>query len=407
MIPSYLGADQSILQLARQFSGSGIECGFVCPTAIGLKKSIIDAVLPVRVFFKKNRFHDFDRQSQGTQAKIIEKCNIVVGDKVISSKVSLYRPQTKNGDPRLWVYGLSGYASEGNVLAFFFWNDTLHVTNCSNRNISDELDDSSTLLGAIAASFRSQGLGVADELLGKLKSIGSMGRVKSMRKGSTGIGYTLESLLGIKANSNKAPDFKGIEIKSGRIASLNKKAVQQPRITLFSKTPSKKLSPLKPPELLDAYGYYSEIKERMQLYCSIDSEKRNSLGFLLAGGTIEETLSVKNNKKDSEDREDREVLIWDMNELRNAFSKKHKETFWVGAEASKINNEEWFNYVKIRHTKNPSPEVFELCLLAGGVCLDLTLSQKPSGAIRDHGYLFRIYRDYFDDLFESPEFYDI
>ena len=31
-----------------------------------------------------------------------------------------------------------------------------------------------------------------------------------------GVGYTLETLLGIAANSSKAPDYKGIEIKSGR-----------------------------------------------------------------------------------------------------------------------------------------------------------------------------------------------
>ena len=49
--------------------------------------------------------------------------------------------------------------------------------------------------------------------LDKIKSINNEGWIKSLRRGDTGVGYTLETKLGIKANSKKKPDYKGIEIK--------------------------------------------------------------------------------------------------------------------------------------------------------------------------------------------------
>ena len=81
---------------------------------------------------------------------------------------------------------------------------------------------------------------VAKELLGKLESICEMGFIETMRSGDTGVGFTLESLLGIAANSNRAPDYKGIELKSGR-----SKAHKKGKMTIFSKTPDWSISNLK------------------------------------------------------------------------------------------------------------------------------------------------------------------
>ena len=43
-----------------------------------------------------------------------------------------------------------------------------------------------------------------------------MGYVVSLRNGNTGIGYTLETLLGLEENNLKTPDFGDIELKSQR-----------------------------------------------------------------------------------------------------------------------------------------------------------------------------------------------
>ena len=62
-------------------------------------------------------------------------------------------------------------------------------------------------------------------MLNKLKIISKKGFVKSEVNSDTGIGRTIESLLGIEMNSSKAPDYKGIELKSFRDARNNRKGL--------------------------------------------------------------------------------------------------------------------------------------------------------------------------------------
>ena len=50
-----------------------------------------------------------------------------------------------------------------------------------------------------------------DEIKKRLTAIKKMGYVKSLRKGPTGIGYTLETLLEIDENNISSPDFGEIE----------------------------------------------------------------------------------------------------------------------------------------------------------------------------------------------------
>ncbi len=54
------------------------------------------------------------------------------------------------------------------------------------------------------------------EITVKLKEIQSRGFIPSMRRSDTGIGYTLETLAGIKENNIRTPDFGKIELKSQR-----------------------------------------------------------------------------------------------------------------------------------------------------------------------------------------------
>ena len=51
------------------------------------------------------------------------------------------------------------------------------------------------------------------ELLGLYDEVNSYGWVDSMRTGDTGVGYTFETLVGVKENNDQGADFRGIEIK--------------------------------------------------------------------------------------------------------------------------------------------------------------------------------------------------
>ena len=51
------------------------------------------------------------------------------------------------------------------------------------------------------------------QLKEKLSDINRMGYIVSLRKGNTGIGYTLETLLGVVENNLRSPDLGNIELK--------------------------------------------------------------------------------------------------------------------------------------------------------------------------------------------------
>ncbi|QKQ24306.1 hypothetical protein HUE58_04030 [Candidatus Ruthia endofausta] len=63
----------------------------------------------------------------------------------------------------------------------------------------------------------------AEELLNKLILVSSKGFIPTVIVGDTDVRMTLETGLGIKANSNKEPNYKGIESKSSRVSENKKK----------------------------------------------------------------------------------------------------------------------------------------------------------------------------------------
>ena len=69
-----------------------------------------------------------------------------------------------------------------------------------------------------------------EELLVTLKELKKEGFIKTHRKGPTGIGKTLEDLLGIKENAVPGPDAHLTELKSARKGTSS-------MLTLFTKSP--------------------------------------------------------------------------------------------------------------------------------------------------------------------------
>ena len=206
----------SVIDTLRKFKQANIPVCFLVPTETGLKKSIMDATASVREFLDSSRIHNFDQQLQGTGSKVLIKTVLISSEEIIETQTSLYRPETKQGDPRIWIYSLGQFARTGDLLAITENNRELVVVNCSNNDLSALLDSSNPLFSKLfGASVVSRSENVS-ELLDMMKNIAAKGYIRTLRAGDTGVGFTLETLLGIPANSSKAPDYKGIEIKSGR-----------------------------------------------------------------------------------------------------------------------------------------------------------------------------------------------
>ncbi len=385
-----------ISELARH----GVEGGYFVPTDTGMTKSIVDAHDGIRRFLKSKDLHDFGKQAQGPDNKRKIPVKLVLSDHMIDREISLYRPQTKNGDPRLWVGRLNEYANPFNLIVLIVdQSGTTYVVNCSSPDIwaSREIIGSplNKLLERAGKSY------AAEELLGKLTDISAMGFVDSMRPGPTGIGFTLESLLGIKANSSRAPDFKGIELKSGRVPTTGS---AKSRSTMFSQIPKWEMSRLKSgKEILKAYGYHNPRRDRTQLYCSV-SITPNSQGLFMrvsTSGELVENLALKS------DGTEEPVVLWVLSELEAALAAKHKETFWVKAQNRITKSKEQFHFTNVVHTRSPLINNLGLLVDTGKIEMDYTLSSKPSGGTRDHGYLFKVWPKNFDLLFPPPVNYAI
>lgn len=388
-------SDIPIDQVAADLAKHGLEAGYFVPTDTGMTKSIIDAHEMLRRFLRSKSLHDFDLQRQGPEHKKSIPVKLVLADKTVDRELSLYRPKTKKGDPRMWVGRLGEYASPFNLIALIIDSaGGVFIVNCSRRDIwASRTRVGSPLNELLNRAGKSD---VAEELLKKLTDISALGFVDSMRAGPTGIGFTLESLLGISANASRVPDYKGIELKSGRMPITG---TARSRSTLFSQIPKWEISHLKSGrEILQSYGYYNAIQNRTQLYCSV-SAVPNSQGLFMrvnSSGELIENMAV------TSDGSEASVVVWVIRELELALAAKHKETFWVKARRRTSGSREQFHFTNVVHTRSPLVNNFGLLVDSGKIEMDYTLSTKPSGGTRDHGYLFKIWPRNFDMLFPPP-----
>lgn len=235
---------------------------------------------------------------------------------------------------------------------------------------------------------------VSLELLNKLKAIASHGLIKSVVKGDTGVGRTLEDCLGIRMNSSKNPDYKGIELKSGRVSVST-------RQTLFAQVPDWSKSKFSSSaEILDNFGYNrGEIKK---LYCTVSSLKRNSQGLILK---LDDEL--KGLLENSEKKEIGDFVVWPMDLLISRLKEKHKETFWIKAETVIKDGQEYFQYKSVVHTKSPIISQFIPLIEQGNITVDHLIKRNLKNKVSEKGPLFKIQQKSLQLLFPDPSIYKL
>ncbi|TMP76704.1 hypothetical protein CWC05_21495, partial [Pseudoalteromonas ruthenica] len=70
-------------------------------------------------------------------------------DEVIETTTSLYRPETKKGDPRIWISRLKVIAKPFNLLAIVAFQNELYVFNTSQEGFSSELEDKNSFISLV------------------------------------------------------------------------------------------------------------------------------------------------------------------------------------------------------------------------------------------------------------------
>lgn len=372
-----------------------VALSLIEPTETGLKKSIMDATGSVRSYLKSEGIHDYELQKQGPDNKIIIPTVIHTGFKTIKSKASLYRPQTKNGDPRIWFYSLTKIADPNDIIAITYFNDSFQIFNLTKLDIKTLIDSSiqnpfQELINAINTTENE----VALELLSMLRKIAGSGPIPSMVDADTSVGRTLETALGIDINSSKQPDYKGIELKSFRNSRTNRK-------NLFAQVPDWKLSKFKSSaEILDAFGY--EREDDFKLYCTVSAITRNSQGL-----NMRIDSDIKQLIENSDKPEIGDFVVWTLDKLHNRLKSKHKETFWVEAESIRKDNREHFQYKLAEHTRKPITSQFDLLIEQGIITLDHLIKRNSKGKVVEKGPLFKIKPKGIELLFPPSETYSL
>jgi hypothetical protein len=363
----------------------------------------LDAHEDLRNFLKKVGLHDFDAQEQGPEHKVILPVNLITPSGIIGTQTSLYRPNTKSGDPRIWISKLILHAKAWNLIALFVSQGQLFAFNASDQQVWNSLNVDGSALRTALQSAGSQFSAIESELLRKLKDIESQGFVPSTTNAANGVGDTLENLLGIVRNSSKNPDYKGIELK----ASRRNTAAQTQRSVLFSMVPKWSISELNNGRaILQTYGYLSTTTNRMELYVTVKHQP-NRQGLYL--DVDDQKGLVVNQHFDGS--KITPVVSWELKELQEELAKKHKQTFWIKAKNQTIQSREHFHYFEVTATTAPFISYFGPLVISNQITMDYTLSIKnrASGApyTRDHGYLWKIANNSFESLFPPPKVIDL
>ena len=209
------------------------------------------------------------------------------------------------------------------------------------------------------------------ELTDKLARIKQVGYIVSLRKGNTGIGYTLESLLELKENNLTSPDLGEIEMKSQRNGVSN-------RVTMF--TFNRGVWKLKQRHLIEKYGYV-DTNDRPSLYCTVNSSPNNQGLYLKVE---EESVRLKH-------VDGTLIAQWRGEVLIETFTKKMPALVLVLADTrlnSDLREEFWYNEAYM--LSNPDTYVFLDLIRKGIIVVDLGMHVQENGSVRNRGTRVRI-----------------
>ena len=370
---SVMESGVELFKRTSEFNELFSESTFISLTATMLKKSIMDAVDPFRKLLSDAGVHDFDSQEQGPDYKIFLPTILIghtdSGEVVrIETTTSLYRPLTKQGDPRLWVRGLKEVAKSGDFMGFALSIDgKLVVANLSfNSALSAVRESIWSKIRDQLAEINPRGKSLESltyqNLLARLTSIAQGDYLEAIGSGDTAVGRTLENALGIAMNSSRNPDWHGIELKFGRRRPAQRK-------NLFAQVPDWNLSPITSiRDFLGVFGYHRNGLNRLN--CTVGVTP-NSQGLYLRVDTSRSVVEEL-----SQNIAFPVALVWTLQKLSERLVEKHSETCWVTVDSKFVNGIEFFKPKLAIHTSSPRTDLIPILISGGQMTVDHMIKQQ-------------------------------
>ena len=218
-----------------------------------------------------------------------------------------------------------------------------------------------------------------DDFIREFTKIKDMGWVKTHRSGPTGVGKTLEDLLGIPENNRDEPDFGDYELKSCRINSLS-------MLTLFTRTPQPAKSNT---YLRKTYGYSSDAYDNDEKVLHSTLTATRFVPIANTGHKLKIECGIDKISIASENGI--ENVYWTEANLRKAFEKKYKNKMvYAKADSKGSGAAEEFKFIEAYEASGFDFNTFNNLLRQGKIFVDLRIGQYPDGRTHDHGTGFRI-----------------
>lgn len=235
-----------------------------------------------------------------------------------------------------------------------------------------------------------------DDFIREYKKIQDMGWITTHRSGNTGIGKTLEDLLGIAENNYQEPDFGEYELKASRLNSNS-------MLTLFTKSPLPRGSNT---ALRMAFGYASSAYDNDE---KVLHTTLNALDFVRIADTghslkVDYVAGNPSDKIIIESETGYFEAYWMVEELRASFESKYpNKLVYVKAESRGSGANEQFRFKQAYVCDGFSYDGLLNLLQMGHIYVDLRIGQYPDGRTHDHGTAFRIREADQDALFNKHQ----
>ena len=222
-----------------------------------------------------------------------------------------------------------------------------------------------------------------NDFIEEFEKVKAMGWIRTHRAGPTGIGKTLEDLLGIPENNLDEPDFGDYELKSCRIDSNS-------MLTMFTRAPEPRRANT---YLRMKYGYSSNAYDNDEkvLHSTLSADRFTPVAN--TGHKLKISCAADGIYIECEDGV--ENIFWSREALKACFEKKYKNKFVYAKALSRGEgaNEE-FKFVEAYEVSGFDYDAFISLLEEGKIYVDLRIGQyhhgRNKGKTHDHGTGFRI-----------------
>ncbi|MGG4467386.1 MvaI/BcnI family restriction endonuclease [Paenibacillus alvei] len=359
--------ENQLIQIIQKYCRN--EFALIRMTDTMLNKSIIDASEEFRGIVRETIL-DYRRINKGKEFKQLHPSIVISPSGILENQTSFYRPETKNGDPRFWIYKLKGVVNPLELVYF-----TVHDSRLVAIPLVDYPEFEENIISFFGDNDDEEE--IVKEFKDKISAVKRKGWVLSVspnKLNDKDIGDTLERELGVNLNNLPLPDFKGeIEVKGKTLGSGTKDS-------LFSMVPDWKISPVKKANDMALYYGYSdnEYVGYNALFVTVGI-KPNPQGLFLEVDEENEMIHQKCIKNGAII----DVCYWKFEDIKKKLFAKHPKTMWIVADKKVINKQIHFNYLKVQYTHGPIFSQFISLVQQGVITFDWRRRAKTDPNAQD------------------------